>query len=184
MSGTMTKLGAIALTGLALAMPAAPATASSASPVSAPPTAQSCTLIELLVVIALHDSSGRLVGRTTSDRNGRFTFKGLAPGTYRFTLSGDSLTKALRTDTVNWGDGQPGIIAILVGLLLPAGRLEPVGSDEARVVGWSSSGGGGAGKVSIQDISFTMKLPAPAGSGALKPGQTFDYQGTLSLRAR
>ncbi|MDP1737010.1 MAG: SpaA isopeptide-forming pilin-related protein [Caulobacter sp.] len=182
----MTRLCATALASLALAMPAAAATAASpASPVALPPTAQSCTLVELMIVVALYDSSGKLVGRTTSDRNGRFTFKGLTPGTYRFTLSGDSLTRAISKGGPEWGD-RPGIIAILVGLLLPAGRLEPVGSHEAPLVG-SRSGAGGGGHdvwIQVQDISFTMRLPAPAGSGALKPGQTFDYQGTLSLRAR
>lgn len=177
----MTRLGATALASLALAMPAAAATAASpASPVALPPTAQSCTLVELMIVVAVRDSSGRLVRTTTSDRGGRFTLRGLAPGAYTFTLSGDSLTRAISKGGPEWGD-RPGIIAILVGLLLPAGRVEPVLSEEFPLVGRASGGGG---NISIESFSFTRRLPAPAGSGALKPGQTFDYQGTLSLRAR
>lgn len=176
---------AIVLAGLSLAMPAAVATAASpGSPVALPPTAQSCTLIELMIVVTVRDSSGRLVRTTTSDRGGRFTLRGMAPGTYTVTLSGDSLTRAIGAGGPGQGD-RPGIIAILVGLLLPASRVEPVSSEELPLVD-RASGGGGGGKVSFQDMSFIVRLPGPAASvgSALKPGQTFDYQGTLSLRAR
>jgi hypothetical protein len=168
------------------------ALAGSVAPAMAGPTVantNSCAPIELLVVIAVHDSSGRLVQTVTTDRNGGFTLKDLKPGAYKFTLSGDSLTRAISKGGPEWGD-RPGIIAILIGLLLPSGLVEPVSSDRFPLVPARSSGGGqGSGKVSVQDISFTRVLPAPKGLQASAPvngwggtgGGRFTFKGTVSL---
>ncbi|WP_421932336.1 carboxypeptidase-like regulatory domain-containing protein [Phenylobacterium sp.] len=150
----------------------------------------SCTLIELLVVIAVYDSSGRLVQTVTTDRSGRFTLKNLTPGPYRLTISGESLTGAVGASGL--GD-QPGVIAVLIGLLLPAGRVEPMSSDQLPLTARRSGGGGGAGKVSFQDISFTKVFTGPAGFsqspvnglGGQGGGRyTFNYQGSVSLQTR
>lgn len=179
-----TALGCLALTGLGTPAMAAPATP------AVPNAPNSCTLIELLVVIAVYDSSGRLVQTVTTDRGGRFTLKNLTPGPYRLTISGESLTRALAASGL--GD-QRGVIAILIGLLLPAGRLEPMSSDQLPLTVLRGGGGGGAGKVSFQDITFTKVFTGPAGLsqspvngyGGQGGGRyTFNYQGSVSLQTR
>lgn len=165
------------------------ALAGSVAPAMAAPTvagANSCALIELLVVIAVHDSSGRLVQTVTTDRNGGFTLKDLKPGAYRFTISGDSLTRAVVNQSGTILAGETRIIGILIGLLLPAGRVEPVSSDKFPLVGRASSGG----NISLESFSFTRVLPAP--KGLREPvngvggtgGGRFTYQGSVSLETR
>lgn len=177
-------LACLTLTGLG-----APTMAAAATP-TVPAATSSCTLIELLVVIAVHDGSGRLVQTVTTDRGGGFTLKGLTPGSYRLTISGESLTRAL--GPAGPGD-RPGIIAVLIGLLLPAGRVEPISSDQFPLTVLHSGGGAGAGKVSFQDISFTKVFTGPAGLskspvngyGGQGGGRyTFNYQGSVSLQTR
>lgn len=186
------RLGCMALAGLASAV---------ASPAS------SRTLIELLVVIAVHDGTGKLVQTVTTDRNGGFMLKGLIPGPHTFKVSGESLTRAVNKANPGLPDS-PAQIAVLVALLLPAVSAVPCFSEQFNLPLRRSGAGGGAGKVSLQDFSFTKMVTAPnvknatparggvggagAGAGASGAGGislnfakiAFDYRGTLSLTIR
>lgn len=182
------RVGAMALAGLASAV---------AGPAS------SRTLIELLVVIAVHDGTGKLVQTVTTDRNGGFMLKGLFPGPHTFKISGESLTRAVTKANPDVADS-PAQIAVLVALLLPAVSAVPCFSEQFALPLRRSGGGGGAGKVSLQDLSFTKMVTAPdvkdatrtlsggAGGGA---GGTagislnfakiaWDYRGKVSLTLR
>ncbi|MDP1748719.1 MAG: carboxypeptidase-like regulatory domain-containing protein [Reyranella sp.] len=64
-----------------------------------------------------------VVARTTTDAKGEFTLKDLAPGKYTIEIDGKGLVAATARKGTSGGtppgDGPP-IIAVLVGLLLPA----------------------------------------------------------------
>ena len=171
-----TALTCLILTGLGGPVIAAPAT-----PTVPAAATNSCTLIELLVVIAVHDSSGRLVQTVTTDRDGQFTLKNLAPGPYRLTFSGEGLTRAVNASGL--GD-RPAIIAVLIGLLLPAGRLEPMSSDQFPLTTRNTGGGAGSGTVSVQDFHFTKVFAGPTGASGGGGRLTFNYQGSVKLKAR
>lgn len=183
------RLGCMVLAGLASAV---------AGPAS------SRTLIELLVVIAVHDGSGKLVQTVTTDRNGGFMLKGLFPGPHTFKISGESLTRAVTKANPGVADS-PAQIAVLVALLFPAVSAVPCFSEQFTLPFRRSGAGAGAGKVSLQDLSFTKMVTAPdvkdatrarSGGGA-GPGAggaagislnfakiAWDYRGTVSLTLR
>lgn len=75
-------------------------------------------------VIVRKNPGGIMVGQTTTDAKGEFTLKELPPGSFRVEIDGKSLVAATAGKRTTGpgtppGDGPP-IIAVLVGLLLPA----------------------------------------------------------------
>ncbi|MDP1632748.1 MAG: hypothetical protein Q8L66_15135 [Caulobacter sp.] len=178
----------IALAGLAVAS-LAPLTIAIMATAPSPAAAAERATGERQLVITVRDSAGRIVA-TTSPQNGKFTVT-LPPGDYEFTLR---LINNSEVDTA-----EPGIIAILIGLLLPAGRVEPISSEKFPLTA-SPSGGSGRGKAVFQDFHFSSHLPAPraessttpvngiGGTGGgrytFKPGQAFTYSGTVRFEPR
>lgn len=94
--------------GLALTALAAPITAAAGNGVVDP-------LSDGLLIVRLTDAKGKTV-QANVGRDGGFRFKSLPVGTYKLSIPGESLTKAFGPN----GKQQPGIIAVLIALLLPA----------------------------------------------------------------
>lgn len=182
-----TALGLALLGGLTLAGLTVPGLGSPANAATIASRASG----QLEVAITVRDSAGRVVA-TTNTRNGKFTLT-LPPGDYQFFL------RVINNSETDTATVEPGIIAVLIGLLLPSGKVEPVSSDRLPLV--RAASGAAAGHVSFQDLHFTRVLPAPRGAAqsadpvngygglgggryTVKPGQAFTYQGSATISGR
>ncbi len=82
-------------------------------------------------IIVKKNPGGTAVTQTTTDAKGEFTLKDLEPGTYTVELVGKSLVAATAVPKARTGapaaSADGAIIAVLIGLLLPANTMAPGG---------------------------------------------------------